>query len=163
MYLNSNYAAAEDITTSAIAMMFSAMAGFLIFLLITGLAITVLIVISWWKIFTKAGKPGWASIVPVYNFWTMLEIVELPGWISLIMLLTAVPYLNVLAAIGIFGLNIYVAIKIAPLFGKETAFAIGLILLPAIFYPILAFGKNEYMGGYSAVEPAIAPEPPVEE
>ena len=156
----------EDAFASTLKTGIFASIGIIIFMLVLGLATAILMIVSWWKIFSKAGKPGWAAIVPVYSFWVMLEIVGLPGWLSLGMLFTFIPFVGYLIGLGIFGLNIYVAIKIAPMFGKDTGFAIGLILLPIVFYPMLAFGKNEYVMEAVNVtptdEPPVTPEPPVE-
>lgn len=138
--------------------------GFMIVIVgIILLPIAILTIIAHWKIFTKAGKPGWAAIIPIYNVWVMLEIVGLPGWISLVVLLGFIPQLTGLVAVAQFVLNIFIAIKLAPLFKKEQSFAIGLILVPFVFYPILAFGKNEYTGISTKVtEPVVEAEPIVE-
>ena len=90
--------------------------------------------ISNWKIYKKAGKPGWASIIPIYSNIVMLEICGLPVWMIVLALFVPPVYL------------ILVGINLAKKFGKGTGFAIGLILLPLIFYPILAFGKSQYEG-----------------
>lgn len=137
--------------------------AFMIFIII-GIAVYIFVAIAWWKLFVKAGKPGWAALIPVYSTWVMLEIVGLPGWISLFTLLSFVPVLNYLTGIFAIVLNIIIAIKIAPLFGKETSFAVGLIFLPYIFYPILAFSKNSVFVGESVVsEVPIEPESPIKE
>ena len=105
-----------------------------------GLAIGVVMIIAMWKLFAKAGKPGWASLIPFYNIWVMLEIVGRPGWWILLML---IPGVNLV-------IGIIVMIDLAKSFGKETGFAIGLILLPFIFMLILAFGKAQYQGPAAA-------------
>jgi hypothetical protein len=87
-----------------------------------------------WKIFTKAGKPGWAVIIPIYNIIVMLEIVNRPIWWIILML---IPVVNFIVAI-------ILALDLATSFGKGTGFAVGLILLGIIFYPILAFGDAQY-------------------
>ena len=108
------------------------------FLWILLMVVAILMIVSFWKLFTKAGKPGWAAIIPIYNLWVLFEIAGLPGWTALLMLIPVV------GGLAIFVLNILAAIRIAPKFGKETIFAIGLILLPVVFYPMLAFGKAEF-------------------
>ena len=95
---------------------------------------------SLWQIFTKAGKPGWASIIPFYNIIVLLEIVGRPWWWLLLMF---VPFLNFVIAIIVY-------IDLAKSFGKGVGFAIGLLLLPFIFFPILAFGSAEYLGPAAA-------------
>ena len=93
-----------------------------------------------WKIFTKAGKPGWAAIVPIYNIIVMLEIVGRPAWWVVLML---IPFVNFVVAI-------LVSIDLAKSFGKSAGFGIGLAFLGIIFAPILAFGDAEYHGPAAA-------------
>lgn len=100
----------------------------------------VVVLIATWKMYEKAEKPGWASIIPVYNTIVLFEIVGLPTWLVILYL---VPVVNFLAIPIIV---VVTALKLAKCFGKDTAFAIGLILLPIIFYPILGFGKDTYQG-----------------
>lgn len=100
------------------------------------LAFIVLIVASLWIVFTKANKPGWAAIVPIYNIIVMLEIIGRPLWW---IVLFFIPLVNLIV-------GIMVAIDMAKSFGKGIGTAIGLILLPIIFYPILAFGDARYQG-----------------
>jgi hypothetical protein len=98
------------------------------------LAILLLAIIALWKIFTKAGKPGWAAIIPIYNIIVLLEIAGKPAWWVILML---VPFVNIIVAF-------IVAIAVAKNFGKGTGFGIGLALLGFIFGPILAFGDAQY-------------------
>ena len=98
------------------------------------LAIIVLLVVSMWKIFTKAGQPGWAAIIPIYNLFILLKIVGKPWWWLLGML---IPFVN-------FIVLIIVTIALAKAFGKGVGFAIGMFFLGIIFYPILAFGSATY-------------------
>ncbi len=105
------------------------------------LVILVLSIVACWKVFTKAGKPGWASIIPFYNIYVLLTIVGKPGWW---LLLFFIPLVNLV-------IGIIVAIELAKCFGKGGGFAVGLILLPFIFMLILAFGSAKY------VPPAPAP------
>jgi len=93
-------------------------------------------IIVQWKIFTKAGKPGWASIVPIYNVLVLLEIVGKPWWYLLLML---IPGVNVV-------ILIMVMLDLAKVFGKSGGFAVGLIFLSIIFMAILAFGDAKYLG-----------------
>ncbi len=104
--------------------------------LLIQLAIIILIIASFWKVFTKAGKPGWAAIVPIYNIIVMLQIVGRPWWWILLML---IPIVGLVIAI-------IVSIDMAKSFGKGTGFGIGLALLFFIFYPILGFGGAKYQG-----------------
>lgn len=103
--------------------------GFLIYVAIIGV-----IIAGIWKTFTKAGQPGWAAIIPIYNIYIMLKIANKPGWW---LLLFFVPVVN-------FVIAIIVALEIAKAFGKGTGFGVGLALLGFIFYPILGFGDATY-------------------
>ena len=100
------------------------------------LIVTVIMIVALWKIFTKAGQPGWASIIPFYNLYIMLKIVGRPGWW---LILFFIPFVNLVV-------GIMLSLDTAKAFGKDTLFAIGLILLGPIFYPILAFGDARYVG-----------------
>src|SRR6267378_3587340 len=110
----------------------------LVFLFIW-LALIVLIVASMWKIFTKAGKPGWACLIPFYNLYVLIEIGGKPGWW---LLLYFIPIVNIV-------ISILVLVGVAENFGKGAGFAIGLIFLAMIFYPILAFSDAQYVGSTS--------------
>jgi hypothetical protein len=87
-----------------------------------------------WRVYTKAGEPGWASIVPIYNVVVMLRIVGMPLWWLLVML---IPLVNLIPAFMMIS-------GLSERFGKGLGFALGLIFLPFIFYPILAFGDAQY-------------------
>jgi len=100
------------------------------------LAIVVGIIAGIWKVFTKAGKPGWAAIVPIYNLIVLLEIAGKPLWWFILFL---IPIANLVAAI-------LVGIAVAQKFGKGSGFGVGLALLGFIFYPILGFGDAKYQG-----------------
>ena len=110
----------------------------LVFLFIW-LVLIVLIIASMWKVFTKAGKPGWASLIPIYNLYVLNEIGGKPGWW---LLLYFIPVVNIV-------ISILVLVGVAQNFGKGAGFAIGLIFLPMIFYPILAFSDAQYVGSTS--------------
>jgi Family of unknown function (DUF5684) len=109
-------------------------AGLGIFAMFVWLAIIVVVIASFWVVFTKAGQPGWASIVPIYNLIILLQIAGKPLWWILLLLL---PLVNIV-------IGILVAIEVAKNFGKSAGFGIGLLLLPFIFYPILAWGDARY-------------------
>ncbi len=104
--------------------------------LIIYLAIIIFIIAAVWKVFVKAGKPGWAAIVPIYNVIVLLEIVGRPLWW---VLLFFIPIVNFIVAIIVY-------IDLAKSFGKSAAFGIGLLFLGIIFFPILGFGDAEYQG-----------------
>lgn len=98
--------------------------------------IFVAIIVGFWKTFEKAGKPGWAAIVPIYNIIVMLEIAEKPIWW---VLLFFIPFVNLIIAV-------LLGIAIARKFGKDEAFGVGLAFLSFIFFPILGFGDAVYLG-----------------
>jgi len=106
----------------------------------------ILMIAACWKIFTKAGQPGWASIIPIYNWYILCKIVGRPGWWVILLL---IPFVN-------FIVGIILCIDLAKSFGKGVLFAIGLILLGLIFFPILGFGSAQYQGPAAG---AIAPGP----
>ncbi len=114
----------------------AAAAGFLIVWYIVILALAVLMLVANWKIFVKAGKPGWGAIVPFYNTYCLFDMSFGNGWLFL---LTFVPCVGTVMAIIMY-------VKLAQAFGKSGGFAVGLIFLPVIFLPILGFGDAEYIG-----------------
>ena len=100
--------------------------------------IFLLILIAWWKIFEKAGRPGWQGIIPIYNFYILLKIVGKPGWWLILML---IPFLNLVFIIWTYNM-------LSKSFGKDEAFTVGLVLLGFVFFPILGFGDAKYLGPY---------------
>jgi len=100
------------------------------------LALIVLMLVSMWKIYTKAGKPGWAILIPIYNIIVLLEIVGKPWWFLLLML---IPIVNIVIMVWVYNL-------LSLSYGKDVGFTIGLILLAPIFIPLLGLGKAEYKG-----------------
>lgn len=109
-------------------------------------------VIGMWKTFEKAGKPGWAAIIPIYNTIVMIEIVGKPMWWIAILLI--VPCANIIFAIWL--MNLF-----AKSFGKSEGFTIGLLLFPFIFYPILGFGSATYQGpSAKEAQPVNFPQDP---
>jgi Family of unknown function (DUF5684) len=109
------------------------------FLMIVWLAVAILVIAGVWKVFTKAGQPGWASIIPIYNIIVLLQIAGRPIWWFILMLIPAV---NVIVAI-------IVSIDVAKHFGKGTGYGVGLAILPFIFYPALGFGSATYSASAS--------------
>jgi len=104
--------------------------------IIISLAFFALMIVSLWKIFTKAGKPGWACIIPIYNIIVLLEIVGKPWWWLLLML---IPIVNMVFAIWMLNL-------LSKSFGHEVGFTLGLLFLGFIFFPILGLGESKYTG-----------------
>lgn len=106
--------------------------GYIIFMLV----ILAFYVICYWKLFEKAGQPGWAAIVPIYNIVILMQIVGRPAWWVILML---IPCVNIIVALLVY-------LDLARVFGKGAGFGIGLFLLGIVFLPILAFGDAEYTG-----------------
>jgi len=113
------------------------------------LAFTVLMIAAWWKIFSKAGQPGWAAIIPIYNWIVWCKIVGRPWWWILLLL---IPFVN-------FIILIILIIDLAKSFGKGVGFGIGLLLLPFIFFLILGFGSAQYQGPSASSGMAVSPPP----
>ena len=103
------------------------------------LAVLVLAIAGMWKVYAKAGKPGWASIVPIYNVIVLLEIAGKPLWWTI---LVFVPFANLVVLIIAW-------IEVAHRFGRSTGFGWGLALLSPIFAPILGFGDARYQAAPS--------------
>ena len=111
------------------------------------LALAVFMIAAVWKVFVKAGRPGWGCIIPIYNIYLLTQIGRKPGWW---VILFFIPIANLIA-------SILVCIGIAENFGKSAGFGLGLFFLGIVFYPILAFGEANYIAG------AAPPAPPMEE
>lgn len=129
-------AAATSVDTEIMA----AIMGFLATYAIVIFLIAAFMIIVNWVLFKKANKPGWAAIIPIYNIVVKYQIAKVN---PLLIILLFIPIINFVATIV---LGIIVNINLAKVFGKGGAFAVGLIFLPIIFLPILAFGKAEYKG-----------------
>lgn len=110
------------------------MAAMLIILFLFYIGVIVVLLASQWKIFSKAGKPGWACLIPIYSTIVLLEIIKKPVWWIFMFLIPLVNIYFLIVAMN----------ELSKSFGKSTGFTVGLILLPIIFYPILGFGSAEY-------------------
>jgi hypothetical protein len=117
----------------------------MVFLIIVYLAFIFFIIASIWKTFEKAGQPGWASIVPIYNYYIMGKMTGVKNW-----WLIFIPIVNIYIVFVIM-------IAIAKSFGKDAGFGVGLVLLGFIFFPILGFGSAAYIGpnGINAMQDDI--------
>ena len=111
-------------------------AGALIVILLISLAVSVLMIAAMWRLFSKAGQPGWASIIPIYNGVVLLRIAGKPWWWLLLML---IPFVN-------FVLMFIVYIDLAKSFGQSTGFGVLTVFFPYICLPILGFGSSRYVG-----------------
>ena len=138
-----------------------AMFGLFILAMIVGLLIIVIIVVSMWKIFTKARQPGWAAIIPIYNTYILVLVARLPIYYFIVL---ALPTLLAIARIQVpspgdsiinliyFVGYVCVVYNVAKQFGKGIGYTLGMVFLPFIFYPMLAFGDSVYQGAESAEE-----------
>ena len=104
--------------------------------LIISLVICVFMLVAIWKIFIKAGRPGWAAIIPIYDVYTLIKVAGLEWWYLLLLL---VPLANIYAIFKIY-------IELAHNFGKSTGFGVLSVFFSLICLPILAFGDAKYEG-----------------
>lgn len=103
------------------------------------LALIVIVAAGFWKAFEKAGQPGWACIVPIYNIYTMTKIGGKPGYWTLLMF---IPIVNIIFYIWLLNM-------VSKSFGQTEGFTAGLVLLGIVFWPILGFSKEiRYIGPY---------------
>lgn len=104
---------------------------------IIGGIVAVILIIAFWRIFTKAGRPGWAILIPIFSTYVLLKVVGRPGWWLLLLL---IPFVNIVV-------GIIVMLDLARAFGRSPLFGVfGLILFPYVGTLILGFGKDTYRG-----------------
>ena len=115
----------------------------------------ILFLVGAWKMYKKAGKPGWAAIVPIYNVLVLCEIIGRPWWWLVLMF---VPFISLIV-------SAIMAIDQAKAFGKSTAFGIvAMWLFPVVGTLMLGFGSAQYVGpggGSASGTPASPPANPV--
>lgn len=104
--------------------------------ILLSIAMVILQIAGQWAVFEKAGKPGWAAIIPIYNVIVLAEVARRDVWYGVLVLIPAV------------GIAFYVILllDVARLFGKDSLYAIGLLFLPMIFWPMLGYGSARYLG-----------------
>jgi hypothetical protein len=98
-------------------------------------AIGIFFIVCYWKIFTKAGQPGWAIFVPFYSLFVFLRIINKPWWYF---------FLFMIPIYGWFILPIICVHRLSLSFGKSAGFTLGLIFISIVFVPILAFDNSTY-------------------
>ena len=131
----------EDATTAMSPAATGALAGLGIGMFLVMMAIAVVFIIGYWKVFVKAGQPGWAILIPIYNIYILLKIAGRPGWWVLLFL---IPFVNIV-------IMLLVAIDVAKSFGQSAVFGVVLLfLLSGIGYLVLGFGKYRYIGPAAA-------------
>ena len=104
------------------------------------LIIQIITIVGKWKVFEKAGKPGWAAIIPIYNIIVLLEIVGKPIWWIFLFFIPCVNFVFIVWTLNLLSKS----------FGQSEGFTVGLVLLGFIFYPILGFGNDQYLGPSAA-------------
>jgi hypothetical protein len=130
------------------ALMLATNGGLVGIMVIVYLAIIVVEIAALWKVFAKAGQPGWAAIIPFYNLYILLKVIGRPDWWLLLFVVgVIVPFVGWILLI-VFG--IIIAIDLARSFAKSSGFAVGLFFLNFIFIPILGFGEARYVGPAAA-------------
>ena len=126
------------------ALMLGTNGGLIGIMVIVYLAIIVFEIAALWKVFVKAGQPGWAAIIPIYNLYILLKVIGRPAWWLLLFVAgVIVPFVGWILLIVI---GIIIAIDLAKSFAKSSGFAVGLFFLNFIFVPILGFGQAQYVG-----------------
>jgi hypothetical protein len=111
---------------------------------LVALAILVFEIAAYWKVFVKAGRPGWAALIPIYNIYVLVKIAGRPGWWVILYFIPIVSFI----------IGIIVGVDVARNFGRGSGFGVGLALLAPIFFPILGFGSSTYVGTGGGLEPA---------
>jgi hypothetical protein len=110
----------------------------MIFLVLFCIGLAVVMIAAFWKVFEKAGQPGWAAIIPIYNMYILLKIGGKPAWWLILMLIPIVNYVFIIWAMNM----------VSKSFGKDEGFTVGLVLLGIVFWPILGFGDARYLGPF---------------
>jgi hypothetical protein len=131
--------ASGDQNAAALGLIMAMIAGFGMILL----AGYVVVLIGMWKVFTKAGQPGWAVLIPFYNIIVLLRVAGLPWYWVFAVFLPIIPLLGVLAYMVLAVMCLH---RISTRFGQGVGFTIGLTLLSPIFFLILGFGSSKYVG-----------------
>ena len=111
--------------------------------IIVYIAIMVFMIVSLWIVFKKAGQPGWAAIIPIFNFLVILRVAGKPWWWVFSILLMIIPIAGPILFLVVW---ILICNRISKNFGQSTGFTVGLVLLSVVFIPILAFGDYKWSG-----------------
>ena len=105
------------------------------FFIILAIAVAVFIIVAEWKLFSKANQPGWAIFIPIYNILVLLKVAKMSWWNILLLL---IPIVNIV-------ITFMVYINVAKNYGKDAGFGVGMVFLPVIFIPVIAFGNAVYV------------------
>ncbi|MBQ6547053.1 MAG: zinc ribbon domain-containing protein [Bacilli bacterium] len=134
--------------------------GFFIVFAIIVVICAILILIAQIMMFKKGKQPGWAAIIPFYNQVVQCKMVGIsPWWVLIVFLggmLGEIPHIGsyISLVISVYFM-IILGVSTARAFGKSDSFAVGLILLPVVFYPVLGFGKAEYVGNSNPMNDVV--------
>lgn len=109
--------------------------------IIFGVLLSIFMIIASWFMFEKAGEPGWAALIPIFNLLVLLRVAGKPWWWVFGVLLSIIPFVGTILMIV---WSVFIWHGVSKNFGKETGFTVGLVLLSIVFVPILAFGKSTY-------------------
>ena len=118
--------------------LFALGASFFIF----SIAFAIFMIVVYWRIFDKAGQPGWAALIPIYNTIVLLKAAKLSPWLIFMFLTAIIPVVGVFI-LAIF--SIIVVIKLGTAFNRGVGFILGMLFLPMIFFPILAFDNSKWI------------------
>lgn len=155
MYNYGNYGSygttASSTTAAGIGGLIAGMLGFFIFLIVVCAAAAIVVMIAKMAVYKKAGKPSWAAWVPGYNMVLDCEIGGVdPRWVLIYIYGSFASIVPLIGALAYFAAAIYycilVNVSLAHSFGKSTGFAVGLILVPFVFIPMLGWGQAKYEG-----------------
>lgn len=136
---------------------FGIVLGILGVILIPVIIVSVILIVANFKLYKKAGKEGWKCLIPYYNTWTECEFLGLnTNWVWILLGASIVggildgmldtTLFSYVSTAASFYFSILRSISMAQSFGKDTGFGVGILLLPVVFVPMLAFGKAEYVG-----------------
>lgn len=156
--------------TNASALIASLAVGFFLVILAIIVAFVVIMIVSNWKILTKANEEGWKSLIPFYNQWTLCEVIGLsPYWVIELVVVQAiylfaeqafegsfiVTTLSWLSTLNSLYFNVVYSLSLAKSFGKDKSFGILTVFFPIITLPMLAFGKSQYIGKNGEKDPVM--------
>jgi hypothetical protein len=140
----------EGVSTASPAATDPAVAGILMVIIAIvfaiSLALGAIMIISMWRLYTKAGRPGWASIVPFYNQIVMIKIIGRPLWWFAMMF---VPFANIV-------FSVMIMLEFVKSYGKDTWFGVASLFFPYVIFPIMAFDKNIRYVGPAGLQPPVA-------
>ncbi|MBR1853801.1 MAG: hypothetical protein IJ794_11790 [Lachnospiraceae bacterium] len=134
----------------------AALGAFICVVAVIALVWAIIVIVATWKVFTKAGEPGWKAIIPFYNYYTQIKLCApvLIFWIYLGCTIvgsilngfdnTFCSILSLVASLAAFVMSVFGNLKLSKAFGHGVGFAVGLILLNPIFMLILGFGDSQY-------------------